>query len=515
VDPVGRGGERALAFYLRVLAAGRRGDRQPPAAPTALTASELTQTAVRLHWQAAEDLHGVTAYGLYRDGIAVGRSSGLSAPITGLQCATRYRLEVDAADAAGNRSAKASLALSTQSCTEPSPLPLPLPPSSPFPGQPSGLVAPDGGLGFYGRFSNSLPTSADWFPLAVWGSYAHEPVNIAKDKAVGLNTYVWVADSAFIEDVRAAGMRVIQAEDTRSGVGVESAGWLLSDEIDMTVGPSACPTLLDPLRAGVAGDGRFIFDNYGKGVMFWQSDAEAACFANYDDVNSSDIYWMTDSNVCTSSSEGPRFFGLTRALTDAECRRAANYGYVVDKMRRLDALDGVRHPIWNFVEVGCPFDNNMCISPAQARAAVWHSLIAGARGILYFNHSFSGEITHHVLRDERYQAMIDTITAVNQQIVSIAPALNGPSLATGFAAAGGARATARWDGRNFYVLAGSKENVASTAGFAIPCVGNATATVLGESRSIPVTAGAFSDGFADGNAVHIYRIDGGSTCGLD
>jgi hypothetical protein len=376
------------------------------------------------------------------------------------------------------------------------------------------LTAPDGGLGFYGGFSNPLPTAATWFPIAVWGSYAQEPANIAKDKAVGLNTYVWAADPSFIDEIRAAGMRVIQSVDRRTGVGTETAGWLLSDEIDMTVGPTACPARLDPLRALVAGDGRFVFDNYGKGVMFWQSDANAACFVNFDHVNSNDIYWMTDSNVCTSSSEGPRFFGLTRALTQAECRRAANYGYVVDKMRRLDALDGARHPIWNFVEVGCPFDNNMCISPAQARAAVWHSLIAGARGILYFNHSFSGQITHHVLRDARYQAMIDTITAVNQQIVSIAPALNGPTLGQGFSATGGARATARWDGRNFYVLAGSKENTPSTAAFAIPCVGNATATVLGENRSLPVTGGSFTDSFADGNTIHIYRLDGGSTCGL-
>ena len=29
-----------------------------------------------------------------------------------------------------------------------------------------------------------------------------------------------------------------------------------------------------------------------------------------------------------------------------------------------------------------------------------------------------------------------------------------------------------------------------------------------------MTDGSFTDSFADKNAVHIYRIDGGSTCGL-
>jgi hypothetical protein len=179
-------------------------------------------------------------------------------------------------------------------------------------------------------------------------------------------------------------------------------------------------------------------------------------------------------------------------------------------------MDGVRHPIWQVLEVGCPFPSGGCITPAQARAAVWHSLIAGARGIEYFQHSFGGPCRgHHVLRDNRcYQPMINTITSVNAQIKSIAPALNGPKLTSGFTANQSVRAVAKWDGQHFYVLAGSMENAASMGNFSLSCVGNATATVLGESRSQPVVNGAWSDAFADGNAVHIYRIDGGSTCGL-
>ena len=34
-----------------------------------------------------------------------------------------------------------------------------------------------------------------------------------------------------------------------------------------------------------------------------------------------------------------------------------------------------------------------------------------------------------------------------------------------------------------------------------------TATVVGENRTLPVTGNSFSDGFADGNAVHIYKIN--------
>jgi hypothetical protein len=36
--------------------------------------------------------------------------------------------------------------------------------------------------------------------------------------------------------------------------------------------------------------------------------------------------------------------------------------------------------------------------------------------------------------------------------------------------------------------------------------GNAVATVVGENRTVEVTAGTFSDAFA-ANGVHIYKID--------
>ena len=71
----------------------------------------------------------------------------------------------------------------------------------------------------------------------------------------------------------------------------------------------------------------------------------------------------------------------------------------------------------------------------------------------------------------------------------------------------------KWEGGHFYVFAGST-GAAGTGTVSIPCVGNATATRLGEAGGVAVTNGSFSDSFPDKNAVHIYRIDGGSACGL-
>ena len=200
------------------------------------------------------------------------------------------------------------------------------------------------------------------------------------------------------------------------------------------------------------------------------------------------------------------------------------YGQTVDRLRQLDAIDGKRQPIWNFVEVGWPWGETPGTggldkpTPAEIRGAVWHSLIAGARGIIYFQHSFTGSCqSHHALRETGsscYGAVIDGVRSVDAQIKSLAPVLNAPTVSSGTSSSSNIRTMTKWQGGNFYVFAGARAT-GTNATFSIPCVGNATATrIAGESGSVAVTNGTFVDNFADTNAIHIYRIDGGSRCGL-
>jgi hypothetical protein len=106
------------------------------------------------------------------------------------------------------------------------------------------------------------------------------------------------------------------------------------------------------------------------------------------------------------------------------------------------------------------------------------------------------------------------VRSVNGQIKQLAPVLNAPFADGLVLSAPGLRTSAKWQGGKFTVFAGNADAARTPTIELQPCVGDATATVLGENRTIPVTGGQFSDNFADKNAIHIYRIDGGSTCGL-
>ena len=53
-------------------------DTQPPSTPAGLAASSVTQTSVKLSWNASTDNVGVTGYRLYSNGTQVGTSTSMS-----------------------------------------------------------------------------------------------------------------------------------------------------------------------------------------------------------------------------------------------------------------------------------------------------------------------------------------------------------------------------------------------------------------------------------------------------
>lgn len=408
------------------------------------------------------------------------------------------------------------------------------------------LAPVDGGSDYYARFHNELPASASYFPIGVWFESVVSQADVNQDRAAGLNLYVVLTANSNLSLVQANGMRtLLQQDEWRNNAPARASpaasGWVLGDEIDMQLSPAAGYASLNQILGSLPADRRLRYSNYGKGVSFWLTDAEAARYVNdFQNVVSDDNYWFTDENIC-AGTEGGQLIAGGADLSPAECHRAANYGATVRRLRALES-PAASKPVWAVVELGHPAseDDWPTITPAQVRAAVWQSLIAGARGIVYFNHSFGGpHQTQHILRDgtaagSPYAPIRSVVTATDRQIEGLARVLNSPTVTSGWSQGSGTTAMAKWEAaktsgkkrckskkgkckkksgkRRLYVFAGSAGGQVEGR-FRVPCVGDTRASVVDEHRTVPVRNGSFRDNFADGNAIHIYRIDRGSRCG--
>lgn len=414
------------------------------------------------------------------------------------------------------------------------PTPATVPPAVP----PAGTLPPgvsvrdvDGGTGYYAQFTNPLPTTPDYFPVAVWYESLLSPADTALDKAAGLNTYLELTSNSNASLATRAGMPAITSWDA-----LGQSGSLLPDEVDMWAGPGSAPWAgnwpgegdicipanaqcgytIQAAQKAAATPGTMLYANYGKGVTFWETDAQAAQFVNdYPDVVSADNYWFTDPNIC-GISEGGTLVSPPRVLSQDECRKAANYGWTMERVRSL-VSPAESKPIWAFVEVGHPFSEDYAptITGPQIKAAVWSSLIHGARGVVYFNHNFGGScFSQHVLRDNCGAQIRPAVTALNAQIKSLAPVLNAPFLDGAATSTGAVDTSVKVHEGTVYVFAGSTRSGSQQVELSIKCSNASSATVLGENRTVAVQNGVIADTFADANAVHLYQLNGSNSCGL-
>jgi hypothetical protein len=370
---------------------------------------------------------------------------------------------------------------------------------------------------YYGQYSHHLPSDPSFFMLGVWDETIVDPSQITPVKAAGVNTFIGLTTDTNLGIVSRAGMHALLSPDWRSDAAAVRSpannGWLLGDEIDMTSGPGAGYTMLSSILSQLPKDNRMTYANYGKGVTFWDTNSQAAQFANeYQDALSDDNYWFTDDDLC-ESSQGGVLLKTGAQLSDAQCHRASNYAATVERLRQLT---NDRKPIWAFVEMGHPFTQGdwPSITPAEVTAATWQSIIGGAQGIIYFSHSFGGpNITDEAFGDPRYKAVDETVKRNDRRIDALAPVLNAPNVVSGWTHGTHTNVLVKWWRGDFYVLAGSTGAAGATS-FSIPCVGNTNATVLNERRSVKVANGRWTDQFSGPNGVHIYRVAARPGCGL-
>ena len=91
-------------------------DAAAPSAPGAPTVRTRTRTSVSFAWAASTDNVGVAGYRVYVNDAAAGETQGTEYALEGLRCGRTYAIAVDAADAVGNRSQRATSTIETRPC---------------------------------------------------------------------------------------------------------------------------------------------------------------------------------------------------------------------------------------------------------------------------------------------------------------------------------------------------------------------------------------------------------------
>ena len=124
-------------------------------------------------------------------------------------------------------------------------------------------------------------------------------------------------------------------------------------------------------------------------------------------------------------------------------------------------------------------------------------------------HQFKPKFNEHALLDN--PDMLAAVTAVNQQITSLARVLNSATIVDGVAVESTnpktpVHAMVKRQGGATYVFSAAMYGEETKATFRVQgLMGNRTAEVLGEDRQVRVQNGVFTDAFA-GHGVHLYRI---------
>ena len=299
----------------------------------------------------------------------------------------------------------------------------------------------DGGPHYYAHID---PASAWMDQHIMVGAWLEQPLGateVGYDVAMGNNIYWSLAgnpldtrDCGGIQPcrvnfnvIRAAGMHA-SAPDVTAESGSETVAYEGTDEPDLNFGPgsnkwnpkgvynqtscipygSKCGYTVAnffytgrPASYGSPGypvGRKPIIQGFGESILFWETNDQAAKFLTYSDTLSADSYWMTGPQLDLPSQGGcallPNSYkacgtGNGPGLTTAQRALPANYAFDVTRLEQIEAQDGSSKPVTVDVESGCP-GTNICTTPAASTAAAWHAIIAGARGIIWFQHNFGG-----------------------------------------------------------------------------------------------------------------------------
>ena len=351
---------------------------------------------------------------------------------------------------------------------------------------------------------NGFPADANFFPIGVW---MQSPICAARYKAIGINTFVGLWEGPTEQQLAALARQDMYVVAEQNDVGLKSVNghvikaWMQQDEPDnaQPIGLGLYGTCIAATEVTrrtqvikAADPTRPVMLNFGQGVAneFWQGRGKCNGDYRYYDVaiNGADIL---SYDIYPVGSNTPQVKGkleyVARGVTNLIKR--ATPGQSVWMALETTALDPARRPM-----------------PAEVRAEVWMALIHGATGILYFVHEFRPQFREDAIF--RYADIVNEVTRTNHLIKSLAPVLNSPSL-NGTIRISSKTPIASMEKvyeNKLYIFAVAMQNYPSMVKIMADDLHDATASVIGEDRSLTVSQGILEDKF-EGYGVHLYEIE--------
>ena len=360
------------------------------------------------------------------------------------------------------------------------------------------------------RFRNGLPTNPGFFPIAVW---LQDVRNLKRYQEIGVNLYVGLWRGPTEEQLVAlekAGMPVICSQNE---VGLKNlnrkviVGWMHQDEPDNAqslgqgkgYGPPVLPEkiIADYKRMKERDPSRPVFLNLSQGVAWdkWYGRGvrtnKPEDYPQYvlgADILSFDIYPVTHTHKDVMGK----------------------LWYVPFGVERLRGWVGDQKPVWTCIECTNIENPEKKPTPQQVRSIVWMSIIHGAKGIVYFCHSFKPTSDEDALLPDKQ--MSAAVAAINKEVTSLAAVINSPMVADGVTVESSAAETVpvatmvkKRSGGTFVFASAMREGT-TTATFRVPgVVGKKRVFVLGENRWLDSVDGVWKDEFGSYD-VHLYRV---------
>ena len=413
----------------------------------------------------------------------------------------------------------------------------------------------DGGTNYYAAHGFTYAANAGWdspsfIPIGPWEDSLVTQSDATRWLDLGWNTAFTITGNTSASLARSNGIWLIQDSGQQvSGTGAETVGNLTADEPSTFAEGVSTPI---GSTANSVQDGRFWWLNntwnfiaYGA-LNGTPAPGTAAADLNtlvttpngtkrHIDASSVDLYWFAGSRSGALLGQGAVLDNLSSMTVD-QAARGSNYGDVISDER---AATGGSTPIYGFVEDGGPYTEDTSaadyITPPELNWAVWSELIHGARGVIYFNHSFAGPAqSDDNLSQPYYQtvqpgqtvSMYAQMKTTDALVEQMAPVLNSstalnyvtvntPGYENGVVNSlfSGIEVLAKDDNGQFYIFADTRNSETQThipATFTLADKNATSVTVVGENRTIAVTNGVFTDTFATGATVHIYQVNDGA-----